>query len=288
MPPAPRTPAPRAPAPPPPPAPVPSATLVPKRSFTAVPWTGGDEGEKVILYAPSGMGKTTLAAMAPDPVFIGIDDGGRKIPNPRTRQPVLHVPGVETFADVRAALQSDVFDAHRTSVIDTATMLQHWALPHMFATIPHEKGQRVTSIEGYGFGKGYRHLFDLMHMILSDCDRLVRQGKNVILLCQEAAVSETNTAGENYFKSGPSLHHSDKASVRKDYIEWADHVFRIGWANASVEDKKITPVSSRAVYTQPDATFEAKSRGTTFTDAPVVAFERPDDDSLWRYLFPGG
>jgi len=265
----------------------PSIARPPAKQFTVAPWIGSNEGEKILIYAPSGMGKTTLAAMASDPVFIGIDDGGRKIVNPKTGQNVNHVPGIETFGDVRAVLQSPVFDAHASVVIDTVTMLQHWALPYMFATIPHEKGSRVTSIEGYGYGKGYRHLFDMMHMILADCDRLVRMSKNVILICQEAATAETNTAGENYLKSGPNLHHSDKASVRKDYIEWADHVFRIGWENAAVSDRKITPVSGRCINVKPDATFEAKSRGTTFADVPVVSFEKPDDDSLWQFLFGG-
>jgi hypothetical protein len=265
----------------------PSAIKAPARQFSVVPWIGTGQGEKIILYAPSGMGKTTLAAMAPDPVFVGCDDGGRKTFNPKTGQPILHVPDVETFGDVRAVLQSSVFDDHASVVVDTVTMLQHWSLPHMLATIPHEKGTRVTSIEGYGYGKGFRHLFDLMHTILVDCDRLVRAGKNIILIAQEAAVAETNTAGENYLKSGPNLHHSDKQSVRKDYIEWADHVFRIGWENATVEARKITPVRGRVVGTQPDATFEAKSRGTVLADAPVVAFADPADDSIWQLLFGG-
>jgi hypothetical protein len=277
-----KAPAPRVNAPAPP-----SAVKTPAKQFSVAPWLNNGQGEKIIIYGNSGQGKTTLAAMAPDPVFIGCDDGGRKIVNPKTGQPVLHVPGIETFGDVRAALQSSVFDDHASVVVDTVTMLQHWALPYMFATIPHEKGTRATSIEGYGYGKGYRHLFDLMHMVLADCDRLVRMGKNVILIAQEAALAETNTAGENYLKSGPNLHHSDKQSVRKDYIEWADHVFRIGWENAAVEDRKITPVKGRVVSTQPDATFEAKSRGTVLADAPVVAFADPADDSLWQILFGG-
>jgi hypothetical protein len=264
----------------------PTAVKQPAKTFTVAPWIGEGQGEKIILYAPSGMGKTTLASAVPDPVYIGVDDGGRKITNPKTGKPVLHVPGIETFSDVRAALQSSVFDTHASVVVDTVTMLQHWALPYMFATIPHEKGHTVRSIEGYGYGKGYRHLFDLMHAVLADCDRLVRQGKNIILVAQEAAVAETNTAGDNYLKSGPNLHHSDKASVRKDYIEWADHVFRIGWEGAAVEDRKITPVKGRVVSVHPDATFEAKSR-TLGADYAVVSFATPQDDSIWQLLFGG-
>jgi hypothetical protein len=259
---------------------------VPKRAFTTAPWAAADQGEKIILYGPSGMGKTTLASTAPKPVFIGCDDGGRKTRNPKTGEPVMHVAGVESFADVRAALQSDVFDDYKTIVIDTGTELQHWAMVYMFAVIPHEKGQRVSSIEGYGFGKGYRHLFDTMHLIQSDLDRLVRLGKNIIILCQSAAMNETNTGGENYLKDGPDLQHSDKCSIRNNFIAWADHVFRLNWENASVDNKKITPVSSRMVQTYPDATFHAKSRGTILADSPVIAFSEPADDSLWQMLFP--
>jgi hypothetical protein len=188
---------------------------------------------------------------------------------------------------VRAVLQSSVFNEHKSVVIDTGTHLQHWASPHMFATIKTEKGATATSIEGYGYGKGYRHLFDTMHLILSDCDRLVRQGKNIIILCQEAATSETNTSGENYLKAGPDLHHSDKCSVRKDYLAWVDHVFRITWENAAVEERKITPVKGRVINVRPDATFEAKSRGSAFADTEVVAFSDAADDSLWQFMFGG-
>lgn len=269
-----------------------SVAVASNKKFSVAPWVGAGQGEKIILYAPSGMGKTTLAAMAPDPVFIGCDDGGRKILNPLTGQPVSYVTdeqgqGVQTFGDVRAVLQSSVFDGYETIVLDTVTMLQHWVLPYMFATIPHDKGHRVSSIEGYGYGKGYRHLFDTMHSILCDCDRLVRQGKNIILIAQEAAVAETNTAGENYLKSGPDLHHSDKFSVRKDYISWADHVFRITWEYATVEDRKIKPVSGRMINVRPDATFEAKSRGTVFAETEAVTFATSADDSLWQLLFGG-
>lgn len=267
-------------------APPPPSIRPAARSFTVAPWLGEGQGEKIILYGPSGMGKTTLAAMAPDPVFIGCDDGGRKIVHPKTGQPVLHVPGVVTFGDVRAVLQSDTFAGHKTIVIDTVTMLQHWALPWMFANIKHEKGGTVSNIESYGFGKGYRHLFDQMHFVLTDCDRLVTQGYNVLMLAQLAAVAETNTGGENYLKDGPDLHHSDKASVRRDFISWADHVFRLSWEGAIVDERKITPVKGRVINVHPDATFEAKSR-TLAADYGTVTFTGPADDSIWQFLFGG-
>ncbi len=272
----------------PPPAPPLSAALpVSNKQFSIAPWTGEGEGEKIIIYGPSGMGKTTLAAMAPDPVFIGCDDGGRQIRNPLTGEPVLHVPGVETFADVRGALRSGLFSDHKSVVIDTATEMQHWALPYMFSTIKAGKDSSTTvkSIEGYGYGKGYRHLYDTMHGVLADLDQLVRKGINVILVCQSAPMQETNTSGENYFKDAPDLFHTDKNSVRNDYIAWVDHVLRITWQNAIVTDRKVAPVVGRMINTCPDASFFAKSRGGKLKEYPAVAFADEADDSLWRALF---
>lgn len=267
------------------PSPTAPSASAPRKNFTVVPWTCSG-GRKIICYGPSGMGKTTLASMAPNPVFIGTDDGGRLICNPKTNEPVKHVGGVTEFGDVKAVLQApDIFDGFDSVVLDTGTNLQHWALPYMFAAIRHDKGHTVSSIEGYGYGKGYRHFFDTMHSVLADLDRLVRRGKNVVILCQSAPVNITNTSGENYLKDGPDLYHTDKCSVRNDWISWSDYVFRITWENAVIDSRKISPVASRMISTRPDATFEAKSRGTEFRDYPAVTFSEPADDSLWRILF---
>jgi hypothetical protein len=264
----------------------PSIVRPPAKAFTVAPWIGSNEGEKVLIYSPSGMGKTTLAAMAPDPVFIGVDDGGRKIVNPKTGQPVLHVSGVTEFEDVRTVLQSDVFDGHASIVIDTVTEVQERALRYMYRTIKGPQGITAANIEDYGWSKGYRYLRDTMHLLLPELDSWVRKGKNIILLCQSATMKE-RTEGADYLKDGPDLSHNGMGSVRNDYIAWVDHVFRINWESASVKDRKISPVQGRVIQTQPDASFHAKSRGTTFTEAPVVSFERPDDDSLWTFLFGG-
>lgn len=278
--------------PPAPPAPAPvqttSSAVMSRKTFSIAPWTNGAAGQKIMIYAPSGMGKTTLAAQLPNNAFIGCDDGGRLIYNPLTGQPVLHVPEIETFADVRAVLQSNVFDACDHITIDTVTVLQEWGLPYTFATIKHEKGSTVTNIEGYGYGKGHSHLRDAMHMILADCDRLVRQGKNIILIAQEAGLAEKNATGEDYMKSGPRLANANNGNVRKDYIEWCDHVFRITWEGATIDKKKITPVSGRMINVKPDATFEAKSRGPVFAGVEAVSFANERDNSLWRMLFNMG
>lgn len=282
---------------PPPPPPITAKTHVPKR-FDAVPWTGAGQGEKIIVYGESGEGKTTLCSMLPGAIFIGLDDGGRKIRNPKTGEPIKHINAIETFQDVRDALhQLDLWPTGSSCVIDTATVLENLAEPWMFANILHEKGGHVARLEDYGFGKGYTHLFDTMRLILQDLDALVRCGVNACLICQSMAIRKANPGGTDYLYEGPKLSHpySEKTSVRLHFCEWADHVVKIGHTQQTIKDEKrnvrtnevirpgkISGDVTRAIFVHPEAHYFAKSR--TISE-PVIAFSTPNDISLWTYLF---
>ena len=282
--------------PPIPPKKTPPTTKIPTRTakkFNTAPWTGRGEGEKIVLYGASGVGKTTLAAMLPGAIFIGLDDGGRKIRNPKTGEPVIRVEDVDTFMDVRDVLhQTDLFPKGSAIIIDTTTVLENLAEPWIFENIKHEKGGTVTSLEGYGYGKGYTHLFETMRLIIQDLDALVRRGVNVCLICQNMAIKRANPGGLDFLEDGPKLSHpySEKTSIRLHVCEWADHVLRIGYYGTVVigpQDAKVGKASGdnkRAVFVTPEPHFFAKSR--TLSE-PVVAFETPDDDSIWTMIFEG-
>lgn len=266
------------------------------KKFEIVEWTGKGEGDKIVIYGPSGAGKTTLAALIArwvDPVFIGLDDGARKIKDPRTGKHLKHIPNVETFDDVRDTLhQKNLWQPGMACVLDTVTKLESISEPWLFENIKHEKGHFVTSLEGYGYGKGYKHSLDTMRLVLQDLDTLVRNGVHVLLLAQEAAVKIANSEGMDYIQDGPKLHHNNQHSTRLEVCEWADHVLRIGYHDMTVSVSteadakrgrgKVSGDAMRAIYTANALHFFAKSR--TLTD-PVVSFEAADDDTIWQLLF---
>lgn len=264
------------------------------KQFKVGAWDAANEGEKIMIYADTGMGKTTLAALSPNPVFLGLDEGGRKIKHPVTGEPLQVVEGVETYQDVRDVLQqTTLFSNSETAVIDTVTILQDWAVPYMLANIPTEKGERVKNIVGYGYNKGYQHLYDLMKFILQDCDRLIHQEKNVILIAQAIPNKVSNPGGEDYLRDGPRLY-AGKPSIEALYCEWADHILRIGYQNVFVtkQNKKDTKGkaagdTTRVIHTEQEIYFRAKSRTLTAKEA-VVSFEDPTDDSIWKFIFEGG
>jgi hypothetical protein len=275
--------------------PRPAATPAPvAKTFKVAAWDGANDGEKIVLYAASGMGKTTLASMLPDPVFIGIDDGGRRTRDPRSGKSIRVIEGIETFQDVRDALrQPGLLSGAKSLVIDTGTRLEELATQHVISTMKTEKGQAARSIEQYGYGKGYRHVADEMKLVLADLDALIRQGINVCILCQEAAITVANVEGADYLQDGPRLIHNKLASSRADLCEWADHVFRIGYLETHVVSdngrtgKVVSQDTTRCVYTHNSRHFFAKSRllknGGRLD--PAVSFADVDDDSLWTLVF---
>lgn len=262
------------------------AAARPKKKFKAQTWDGSADGEKIIIYAESGMGKTTLSAMAPTPVFLGLDDGGRKIKHPLTGEDLIHFPGIETFQDVRDILQShELFNDFETGVIDTATILQELAEPHIFDTYKLKGGETATSLRQYGWGDGFGHLVETMRLILQDCDALIAKGKNIIILTQLSSPRKANAGGTDFLEEGPSLYHDQRQSVRNSYKEWADHVFKIDCQTRTVgEDRKVKGDMTRAIFVKPEMHFVAKSRTL---DHDIISFEAKDDDSLWKFLFPG-
>lgn len=261
------------------------------KTFTIEKWDGSTSGEKIGLYGETGMGKTTLASMAPDPVFIGLDDGGRKLRHPQTGELLNHIPNISTFEDVRAALNACLTLDCKTVVIDTGTILESWAEAYVLRTVPGPQGATVKNLEGYGYGKGYKHLYDAMRLPLLDCDRLIEAGKNVIVICQSINNKKANPAGDDYLCNEPRLYHSRQYSVLLMWCEWADHILRIDyqgtWVKKASKDAaygKVSGDTTRIVQTKEETYFKAKSRTL---DDPVIAFETKDDDSLWQLLFGG-
>lgn len=273
-----------------------SAPPTAAKSFSIAVWDGSAEGEKIVLYGESGAGKTTLATMAPRPLFIGPDDGARKIKNPLTGEHVHAVQGIENFDDLLAFLrQPGCMDGFDTLVLDTVTRVQDWIDEWVLANIKAGKDQTAKNLEAYGFGKGYVHSESTLRTLLSALDVLVRQGKNVILIAQSSAAKIANAEGLDYLKNGPKLHHTSQASSRGLVCEWADHVVQVGYAETAVAgvrtgDKNAVPTKGKVVSTDTTRVLfvadrrHATAKSRTLTDS-VISYETPDDNSLWEFMF---
>lgn len=260
--------------PPPPGAAAPAAA--PARSFEIT--SGKIQGaQRILLYGPGGIGKSTLASLAPGAVMIDLEDGTREIDASRIN--------IDTFQELQACLRSDALDNCGTVVIDSATKAEEMALAHTLETVKHEKGHEVTNIEGYGFGKGYMHLYDTFLLLLQELDAQIRKGRNVILIAHECVETVPNPLGEDWIRYEPHLQSpkSGKGSIRHRTKNWADHVLFVGY-DVITDDGKGRGGGTRAIYPAELPTHVAKSR--VLPPAPLP-FIDANDDGVWRLLFGG-
>lgn len=251
-------------------------------------------GQKIIVYGKSGIGKSTLAAMAPNAIFIDVDNGISSMTHPGTGEPLRHIAGVESYQDLRDALaQDDLFPAGSTVVIDTITRIEPMAERHVLETVTKD-GKLMSSIKQFGWGDGDYHVLDAMRLVLSDLDRLIRKGVNVILLAQLEQATISNAEGADYLEDGPKLLNRRNCSIRTAVVEWADQVFRIGYADLTVykDDEKaragkvVDGDAMRAVFSGGAQHFIAKSRPVNGQKLPpIMAFEAENDNAVWCYLF---
>jgi hypothetical protein len=244
-------------------------------------------GKKILVYGQSGMGKTTICTMAPNPVFLAADDGIDDILHPVTGD-VMPTYKVETYSDLRNMLaQPKLFENFDTIVVDTMTMVEELAVQWVLDNVKTEASTYAKSLEHFGWGKGYFHLSDADNTIKHDLQKLVNQGKNVIVVCQIAATKRSEAGADDYLKDTPKLVYrpGSKATAALDFVEWADHVLRLGYGDLKVNKKKRASSSGdRVVYVHPEVHFEAKSR-TIPGQFPVVSFEDKADDTIWQFIF---
>jgi len=232
-----------------------------------------------MLYGPAGVGKSSCMALAPNPVFLDLEQGTYALNVPR-------IDGLETYADVRACLQSSVLDGYGTVVLDSGTKLEELIPGHIMATVPTERGPLPTRLQDYGWGKEMGHIYDAFLMVLQDLDRHIRCGRNVAIVCHDCTNDVPNPAGENFLRFEPRLQapKSGKASIRNRCIEWADHVLFLGYDVIASRDGKGTGAGTRTIYPAERPDHIAKSRA--LPDVPIV-YASTKDCAVWDLIFGG-
>lgn len=212
-----------------------------------------------IGYGLEGVGKSTFAAGAPNPIFFGCDKG-------TSRLDIARMPEPRSWDEVLEGLSVLEHEAHeyKTLVIDTLNSLE----PLCWLKVTNG----VCSIEEYakGYGRGHNAALDHWRVMISALERIKeRRGIHVILLAHTLVKNFNNPLGPNFDRYEIAMNHKAAGLFK----QWVDFVlFMREEAFGKADDQKNikgTSTGARFIHTQWSAAYDAKARGWLPAQVPL-------------------
>ncbi len=206
---------------------------------------------RVLIHALDKMGKSSFAAGAPSPVFIGLEGGLEQLGPARYPQP-------ESFDDVLAALEDLRTSPHefKTVVIDPVNWLERF----VFAKVCEEYGKsNIDEVLG-GFQKGQARAIKFWDTMLTALDALRDERRmHVILTAHTAVRNQKNPEAQDWGSWQPAM---DKVGAER-MKQWVDAILfaRMEEFAKAVDGKiKGRSTGARVMFTQSNAAYAAGNR----------------------------
>jgi GTPase SAR1 family protein len=206
--------------------------------------------QKVVIYGPEGIGKTTLAAAFPDPLFIDTEGGSDYIELARVN------PAPDTWEKLQDTVKEVIADPSvcKTLVIDT----MDWAEQMIIESVLRTRG--LQSIEDAGYGKGYTYVGEEAAKFMGLLDQVKDAGIHMVL---------TAHAKMRKFEQPDEVGAYDRWEMKLSkqvaplVKEWCDHLFFCNYRTIVVEMEnkaKKAQGGKRVIYTSHRPVWDAKTR----------------------------
>lgn len=229
--------------------------------------------QKVIIYGPEGIGKSTFASKFPDPVFIDTEKGSLKLDVKRLPKPSSWAMLLDEVDSVR---RGEV--QCKTIVIDTADWAEKLCLRSICAS------KKWDGIEAPGFGKGYVYAKEEFGKLLDLLEEVLLSGRNVAITAH-AQISRVDQPDE--FGSYDRWSMKTTKWVAPLLREWCDMLLFANYKTFVVKDgdgknaKGKAQGGQRVMYTTHHPCWDAKNRDG-------LPEECPFDFSAIAHVIPAG
>ena len=214
-----------------------------------------ESAQKVIIYGPEGIGKSTFASKFPSPLFSDTEGSTKHMDVRRLPKPTSWTLLKEEVAYVKANPT-----VCKTYIIDTFD----WAERLCIAKICADNNKK--SIEDFGYGSGYVYELEEIGRFLNSLDELIELGINVVLTAhaQLRKFEQPDEMGA-YDRWELKLGKKTSSQISPILKEWADMILFVNYKIFSVAtDDKGTKHKAqggtRTMYTTHHPCWDAKNR----------------------------
>ena len=219
--------------------------------------------QKVVIFGPEGIGKSTLAAQFPDPVFTDTEGSTKHMDVKRFPKPTSWTMLLEQVAYVKANPATC-----STYAIDTVDWAEQLCKVHVCAKANKD------GLEDFGFGKGYTYLAEEFGKLLNSLTELIERGINVVLVAH---------AQMRKFEQPDEMGAYDRWELKLEkkvhplVKEWADMVLFCNYktyvidadGQGAAKGKNKAQGGKRVMYTSHHPCWDAKNRHDLAEELPM-------------------
>lgn len=228
---------------------------------------------KIVIYGQEGVGKTTWASAAPDPVALCAERGADLLGIPRV--------DLESYDHLIATIKEAGTSKYQSVFLDTIDAIEPMIWEHVC------KKAGVPSMESFQFGKGHAAAYECWLTLRALLDRPGVK-HHTIILAHSRSVKTLNPNGSDWFRHSLKLAKDNvsKSDPSEIWKEWADVVgfafhdstLTPGKKGETVKALSLGDNSGRRLGLAYSPSYDAKCR------LPLPASMKFDGAEFWRLV----
>ncbi|CAH9012432.1 putative AAA family ATPase [Vibrio phage 168E36-1] len=234
----------------------------------------------VTLMAEGGMGKTTLGAMFPNPVFMRFEDGTSALHsddadlqakfNGIQELPIVTKAGQE-HEQLRLLGTTD--HPFKTLVVDTISAMNTLYEDHIVDT-DSKKPKSINQADG-GYGAGHMAVSRMHGKFRERCERLREvKGMNIVFLCHVDTVDIELPDTDRYMRYSLSMNKKSLPHYTNN-VDLVGHIKLLAYTFGDGDRKKVSSNGQRVLTCHPVASSITKNRYGITKDIGLPYGENP-------------